>query len=484
MKDLKYFADTFPKSGTHRYLEARSGRNTQTSSIIPEDAKEIIEAIFQKSPKVSIIGTGSGGSLFAWLLGVPGCSTTILSAEIPYSMSATNELLETSGINPEVSGFCSSEVAVALAKKAHSRAAQLQMQEGCRSSEVGTINCILELGSHCIVGLGFSASVVSSTPKRGPHRCHIATYTTEKGVVYYNLELHKGTRSRFEEDQVVSRLALRALANATSVEIPQDFISEGLLVEEGLESVPVATHLESIDALEQLYSGFVSCVLQVPVKKPDGTVGARRIADVRSFPTGTLIYPGSYNPLHKGHIELLKRAQLEISNSTAESAPPIVFEIAAFNADKPPIAKEALEDRLKQFVSGSVDESWNVVVTKVPLFIEKARLFPNCSFVIGADTLTRLIDPKYYSNDELEMVNALSEIQVLGCKFVVGGRKIEQNFVTLEDILSRTNLPLKIKDMFIGITEESFRADVSSSEIRAEHLKNAERKNTSETTTL
>mmetsp|Transcript_11965 Transcript_11965/g.15090 ORF Transcript_11965/g.15090 Transcript_11965/m.15090 type:complete len:486 (-) Transcript_11965:395-1852(-) len=426
----------------------RHGFSTKASGCnggIPEDVQRIIEQIYEKETKVSITGTGSGGTIFGWLLAVPGCSSSVLSAEIPYSMAATKHMLEKSAVDLPNSGFCSQEVAIALAKKAHSQCAQLQMLEGASDPRVGLEGSVADLGARKIIGVGYTASVVSSRPKRGSHRCHVATYTADQGAVYYNLELSKGDRNRYEEDVVVSRLVLRALANATDVDIPSDFLSEGLLTEEGKESVPEGIHVGDNDALEQLYEGYVSTVLQVPVLQEDGDVHSERIADIHPFPPGTIVYPGSFNPLHEGHISLLKTAQRFMCERSGGKAPcpPIVFEIAAFNADKPPLDKEVLESRLEQFTNVSIEHSWNVVVTKVPLFIEKARLFPNCTFVIGADTVTRLIDPKYYHDDQLEMINALSEIQVLGCKFIVGGRKINEDFVTMEDVLLRTHLPQK-----------------------------------------
>jgi len=78
------------------------------------------------------------------------------------------------------------------------------------------------------------------------------------------------------------------------------------------------------------------------------------------------------------------------------------------------------------------------------------------------------------------MISALSEIKQLGCSFVVGGRKQGAEFVTLEDILGPLKLPKAITEMFVGLPPETFRVDLSSTEIRAqiEAEKQAEKKHT------
>lgn len=47
------------------------------------------------------------------------------------------------------------------------------------------------------------------------------------------------------------------------------------------------------------------------------------------------------------------------------------------------------------------------------------------------------------------------------------GRVKDSSFVTLEDILMGVDVPDRIKGMFIGLSEDEFRMDISSTEIRA-----------------
>ena len=68
------------------------------------------------------------------------------------------------------------------------------------------------------------------------------------------------------------------------------------------------------------------------------------------------------------------------------------------NADKPPLADEEVRRRLTQFV-------WRAPVwlTRAPTYTEKAELFPDCVFVIGADTATRIVQPRFYGDSEERM---------------------------------------------------------------------------------
>jgi hypothetical protein len=53
------------------------------------------------------------------------------------------------------------------------------------------------------------------------------------------------------------------------------------------------------------------------------------------------------------------------------------------------------------------------------------------TFVIGTDTMVRIINPKYYGNIFENMLQAIRAMQASGVHFVVGGR-LEQGVGTNE----------------------------------------------------
>jgi hypothetical protein len=84
--------------------------------------------------------------------------------------------------------------------------------------------------------------------------------------------------------------------------------------------------------------------------------------------------------------------------------------------------------------------------------------------VIGVDSAERLIAPKYYGDDEIQMHIALEEIGKSGASFLVAVRiDATARVRTLSDI----SVPRRYADLFSEIPEHRFRFDTSSSEIRA-----------------
>ena len=137
----------------------------------------------------------------------------------------------------------------------------------------------------------------------------------------------------------------------------------------------------------------------------------------------------------------------------------LYYEICIDNVDKPPLTFFEISNTINQFEN----DSW--VLTKAGRFIDKAKLFENATFVIGYDTLRRLFNEKYYENSKIMKEN-LMIFDDFNINFLVFGRKDFDKFRSLEDV----DIPAELKPRCTGFDEDTFRDDISSSEIRKKEL--------------
>jgi hypothetical protein len=285
-----------------------------------------------------------------------------------------------------------------------------------------------------LVGLGATAALVSDRPRKGEHRFHIA-FASSTRIGQCTAVMAKGRRDRAAEEDLVSGAILLWLAHACGIAAPSPC---SLL--DGDEHFAEA-RVASVDTIDQLLAGEFDRV----TAQPDGQL-------VLSAPRPIVLLPGSFDPVHTGHM-LLARVAEDLKQQ------PMAFELSVTNVDKPPLATETVRRRLAQFAWKSPVE-----LTRAPTFVEKSRMFPRATFVIGADTAERLIALKYYGDDEVRMHAALEQIAGSGSSFLVAVRSDAEGRVrALRDI----PVPRRYADLFSEIPEHRFRLDTSSSEIRA-----------------
>jgi hypothetical protein len=379
----------------------------------PSDAawQQLISALHASGRKAALAITGGGSGAVGELLRVPGGSRLLIEAQVPYDALALATFL---GFAPPQA--CSSDTAIAMARTVRARAAKL-----------------VPAGTD-LVGLGATAALVSDRPRKGEHRFHIA-FASSAGIAHCTCVLAKGRRDRAAEEDLVSRAIVLWLARACGIAAPppRSLIDAD---EHYAETVVAAG-----DTIDQLLAGELDRV----TVQPDGQM-------TLAAPQPFVLFPGSFNPMHEGHV-LLARVAEELRQQ------PLAFEISVTNVDKPPLAGETVRHRLAQFAWKSPVE-----LTRAPTFLEKSRLFPGTTFVVGADTAERLFGSKYYGDDEVRMHKALEEIANSGSSFLVAVRIDAAGRVrALNDI----PVPRRYADLFTEIPEHRFRLDISSSELRA-----------------
>jgi hypothetical protein len=295
---------------------------------------------------------------------------------------------------------CSSATTRALAMRAFQRA--LALEDGASDRRFG---------------FAITASLRTTAAKRGEHRAFVAFQTLES-TREWGLKLAKGVRTRDEEERLVRDVALYALGGDAPALGAGDELAE--------------ISAEAPQAWKKLWTGDDA------VRTLGGKARPR------------IVFPGAFNPLHDGHRTIAALAAERL-------AQPVTFEICITNVDKPPLDCVEIVTRLHDF--RPTDSVW---LTRLPTFVEKARVFRRATFLVGVDTMARIADPKYYGGNAFTRDAAIAEIASANCRFLVFGRIHAGRFTTLDDL----RLPASLVELSDGLREEDFRVDVSSTELR------------------
>jgi nicotinamide mononucleotide (NMN) deamidase PncC len=372
-----------------------------------DQQQELVQGIHSSGHQIVLAATGGGSGAIAALLEVPGASASVLEAVVPYAATALESWL---GSKPDQ--FCSERTARAMAMAAFDRARALSASDPVR-----------------LRGIGATASLATTRPKRGPHRIHVAWQSSD-ATAAASLELVKGQRTRAEEEQIAVQLILDMVAESCGVK-PASLLELPLRAE--------------VHRREQ----------RATTAQTEMLLGKRMHIDLPEQPVEQqssrprLLFPGAFNPLHAGHEHM---AQIAAERYHA----PVTFEISITNVDKPPLDFIEIDDRLQQFTGRSV------LLTRVPTFAEKAALVPGCIFVVGSDTLQRIAEPRYYGGDVSDRDAAIATIAGHGCRFLVFGRTIAGRFTTLAEL----DVPPALRALCEEVPESHFHEDISSTELR------------------
>lgn len=364
--------------------------------------RQPIEQLHAAPARLVLAATGGGSAVIGRLLEVPGASRTVLEASVPYANSALSAYL---GAAPE--HFCHERTARAMAMAAFERAKKYAP------------------GAGPLIGVGATASLVSDRPKRGGHRAHVATQTIDQTRVT-SLVLAKGARDRAGEESLTADLILAEIAqNAGLADLPPLDLREG----ERLQTQTAEAEAAWIELLE----------------------GARQSVDASPHGNSSrrVLFPGAFDPPHAGHAEIARAAEQMLGE-------PAACELSLVNVDKPPLDYLEIRRRLDALAGAPL---W---LTRAATFVEKSKLFPGATFIVGADTMARVAEAKYYGNDPARRDAAIDQLAERGCRFLVFGRAAGGRFLAL----SALNLPPRLAALCREVPERDFRRDISSTEIR------------------
>ena len=289
---------------------------------------DIVNKIHASPYKLTIVSSGGGTNAISALLEVAGASNTILESHIPYSKESMDTFL-----NKKPDHYCSLDTCLNMAANAYKKSKEVDSESKTKH----------------LLGIAITANLATTYEKKGDHKFFIViqTYNYTK---YLECFLDKGKRTREEEEELITSCVISLLANSCGFEFNLPSIDEEIRINEVIAE-------KSWEKLFNDKVGFISNNISNP----------------------ELIFPGSFNPLHEGHIKMKELAEKKTGMHTT-------FEICARNADKPPLTFYEIKRTIDQFQN---DESW--MLTSAGRFSEKAEMFPNSVFIIGADTLICLL---------------------------------------------------------------------------------------------
>jgi len=415
----------------------------------------LAQAIINAAPvRATIVTAGGGSSAISAIASTPGASRVFLEGRVLYDKRSFVDFLvqhqlpfttpspvDVHDDSLQHGSFCSQEAAIALSHAALKRSFEL------------TPN--LSLRRACI-GVGCTSVLVSNQSHQGKERCHLAAIEANGTTNLYTCYLRQNSSNqphcnRLEQEELVTNLLLYSILKKNTQDLEATILHSTIHFENPVKQI-----------VEQITQGDSKCALLAP---SSSNILAPLIHTV--LPLDCLVFPGSFNPPHAGHMALARAAirairhkrtnELENKKSTNciedklqqnlavdNLVPALVFELSITNADKPSMAVEEICRRIDLFGSLDMDleenpMDWGVILTAAPLFAQKVDILSETissaghlpridemprlmSFVIGTDTMVRLIDPKYYGNSINNMLDSMHKMKAKGVHFVVGGR--------------------------------------------------------------
>lgn len=356
---------------------------------------------------------GAGPELLRRIWTETGISDYFVGSAMPYRRSETHAFL---GHAPADGGYISEEVAYDMAMASYIRAAEAKVLEDLRGDPVG---------------FGVTSAVASNRWPSGGHRAHMVVITRDR-ILHRRVDLTKGRGKevRRGHDRDIAEAAQELLLLALDGHAPRELECETV-------------------ALERFY--------RYPIFHTNGTRTASLPLEQKNN-----FLPATLDPIHDGHRLMAKEAE-DLRSPSDGGRVKVVYLVSSVSPHKGKLDVQQMLQKAGMLLAerwrGEIDSRAVEFTRDEPLFIDKARKRPGSTFIIGADTMKRMLDPAW----GIPLEPLLTEFTNLGVRFLVMGRYIDDKWVTCRDIA----LP-RWTDQFL-FTPLPGRIDVSSTQLRAQH---------------
>lgn len=220
------------------------------------------------------------------------------------------------------------------------------------------------------IGIGITAAIASVDPSRGGHRAFLAV-VGEGNVQERYLQLGDGTKTGHE---------------------PRTY-HEHQIADAAIDLLT----FDSVDGNVTLSAGTR------PIWSPTGRLLLEQL------PENCALLAGSFNPKHDGHRGMAAAAAKRGLNPV-------------YALESTPRHKEVLSAAVLLKRIALARDEWPVLLTEgCPLFIDKARLLRSVNraprFLAGADTIARMMEPRWYDGTQAGVTAMLDSLATLGTEF-------------------------------------------------------------------